>query len=451
MPSTAKNEATVQPRRKGRPRTAETAAPSLVEILSLVRTERATTRQELERQSELGRAVVADRLSTLTDLGFVDESELGTATGGRAPRLVRFSASRGSILVATLDQTALGVGLADLGGNLKMEHHEAADLTQPASALLDRLTTLFRWILDMQQGSGELWGISISVPGVVTESGGSFFQDETPPVLPGWESFLLVEKLVDAFDVPIWLRSSVETMTMGEFHSGAGSGRRTMLFVKVGKRIGAGLVNDGVLFRGAQGAVGLIGSVPVSYGERHGTLETMAGSEAIIREGRAQADRGLSAILSDHVRRGGEITAVEVAQAAHMGDAAAIEILSQSGRMIGQVVATLANMLNPELIVLSGSIAQSNDILLAAAREAIYGASHPLVSRDLQIIRSQMGSSSGLVGAAIVAVESLFSPAVLRDWIMAGRPQAHPQFEALRGRLETQAADVAAVVPPPKA
>jgi len=159
----------------------------------------------------------------------------------------------------------------------------------------------------------------------------------------------------------------------------------------------------------------------------------------------------LSPILAEHLRRGGEITAVEVAQAAHMGDAGAIDILSQSGRMIGQVVATLANMLNPELIVLSGSIAQSNDILLAAAREAIYGASHPLVSRDLQIIRSQMGSSSGLVGAAIVATESLFSPAVLRDWIMAGRPQAHPQFEALRGRLETQTAAVAAVMPPPKA
>ena len=150
MPSTAQMEADLQPRRKGRPRTSETAAPSLVDILNLVRTERATTRQELERESELGRAVVADRLGTLADLALVDESELGAATGGRAPRLVRFSANRGSILVATLDQTALGVGIADLGGRLKMEHHEAADLTQPVSALTDRLITLFRWILEMQ-------------------------------------------------------------------------------------------------------------------------------------------------------------------------------------------------------------------------------------------------------------------------------------------------------------
>lgn len=451
MPSTAQMEADLQPRRKGRPRTSETAAPSLVEILNLVRTERATTRQELERDSELGRAVVADRLSTLAELALVDESELATATGGRAPRLVRFSADRGSILVATLDQTALGVGLADLGGRLKMEHHEAADLTQPVSALTDRLVTLFRWILDMQQDTGDLWGISISVPGAVADGGETLFQQSTPAVLPGWENFPIIERLVEAFDAPVWLRSSVETMTMGEFHAGAGVGHRTMLFVKVGKRIGAGLVSDSLLFRGAQGAVGLIGSVPVSTGDRQGTLEAMAGSDAVAREGRAQAESGASPILAEQARRGSEITAIEVAQAAHMGDAAAIEILSQSGRLIGQVVATLANMLNPELIVLSGSIAQTNDILLAAAREAIYGASHPLVSRDLQIIRSHMGSSSGLVGAAIVAAEGMFSPAVLRDWIMAGRPQAHPLFQSLKGRIGARDTAAAAIARPPKA
>jgi predicted NBD/HSP70 family sugar kinase len=431
----AQLEDDILPRRKGRPRVAETAAPSLTEILNLVRSERATTRQEIERESELGRAVVADRLGTLSDLALIDERELGTATGGRAPRLVRFSANRGAILVATLDQTALGVGIADLSGRLLMEHHEEGDLTQPVSSLCDRLVTLFRWILDRQEGPTDLWGISISVPGAVADGGESIFQQATPPVLPGWEQFPLVERLVETFDAPVWLRSSVETMTMGEFHAGAGVGHRTMLLVKVGKRIGAGLIGEKTLFRGAQGAVGLIGSVPVSTTERAGTLEAMAGSDAIAREGRASAESGTSPVLADLLRRGGEITAIDVAHAAQMGDAAAAEILSLSGRLIGQVVATLANMLNPELIVLSGSIAQTNDILLAAAREAIYGACHPLVSRDLQIIRSHMGSSSGLVGAAIVAAEGMFSPPVLRDWIMAGRPQAHPLFSDLKGRI----------------
>ncbi|MCW5706424.1 ROK family protein [Shinella sp.] len=434
MPTTATAQTDGYPRRKGRPRVSETAAPSLVDILNLVRTEQATTRQEIERHSELGRAVVADRLGTLGELGLIDESELGTPTGGRAPRLVRFAADRGRILVATLDQTAIGVGVADLAGSLLMEHHEAAELAQPVSALAERLITLFRWILE-RQADPQLYGISISVPGAVPDGGEALFQRSTPGVLPGWESFPLVETLIAAFDAPVWLRSSVETMTMGELHAGAGGGRNTMLFVKVGKRIGAGLANDGALFRGAQGAVGLIGSVPVTVGDRTGTLEAMAGSDHIAQDGKVAAEHGASPILAEHMRRGSEITALEVAQAAQMGDAAAIDILAQSGRLIGQVVATLANMLNPALIVLSGSIAQTNDILLAAAREAIYGACHPLVSRDLQIIRSQMGSSSGLVGAAIVATEGLFAPAMLRDWIMAGRPQAHPLFQQVKDEI----------------
>ncbi|WP_421577308.1 ROK family protein [Shinella sp. M31] len=446
MPTTATEQTDEHTRRKGRPRVSETAAPSLVDILNLVRTEKANTRQAIERHSELGRAVVADRLGTLGELGLIDESELGTATGGRAPRLVRFAADRGRILVATLDQTAFGVGIADLAGSLLMEHHEAAELTQPVSALAERLITLFRWILE-RQADPQLYGISISVPGAVPDGGGALFQRSTPGILPGWESFPLVETLIATFNAPVWLRSSVETMTMGEFHAGAG--RNTMLFVKVGKRIGAGLANDGALFRGAQGAVGLIGSVPVTVGDRTGTLEAMAGSDHIAQAGKVAAEHGASPILAEQMRRAGDITALDVAQAAQMGDAAAIDILAQSGRLIGQVVATLANMLNPALIVLSGSIAQTNDILLAAAREAIYGACHPLVSRDMQIIRSQMGSSSGLVGAAIIATEGLFAPAMLRDWIMAGRPQAHSLFQQVKDEIARRNTMVGDTMRPP--
>lgn len=438
-------------RGKGRPRTIETAAPSLVELLNLVRSGAANTRQELERQSEFGRAVVADRLKMLGDLGLVDESELGTATGGRAPRLVRFAARRAAILVTTLDQTAIGVGVADLSGNLLTEHHEAADLTAPPAELIDRLTALFRWSMDRHAPQGGTWGISLSVPGAVQGTTDSEFLTTTPPVLPAWEGFPLVETLTRTFGVPVWMRSSVETMTMGELHAGAGNGLRTMLFVKVGRRIGAGIVCDGQLYRGAQGAAGLIGSLPVTSGGRSGPLDAMAGSDMIQREGMAVAKDGRSPVLADILRRGGEITAIEVSQAAQMGDPESVAILSNSGHLIGQVVATLANALNPELIVLSGAIVQTNDILLAALREAVYGASHPFVTRDLRIIRSQMGNSAGLVGAARVASEALFAPAFLKEWVMQGSPLAHPAFGEFAGRPAVKAAEQSALPLPPAA
>jgi len=166
----------------------------------------------------------------------------------------------------------------------------------------------------------------------------------------------------------------------------------------------------------------------------------------IEREGQAAAPDGRSPMLADILRRGGEITAIEVSQTAQMGDPASVAILTESGHLIGQVVATLANALNPELIVLSGSIVQTNDILLAALREAVYGASHPFVTRDLRIIRSQMGSSAGLVGAARVASEHLFASGFLKEWVMQGSPLAHPAFATLHARLSAEAP----APPPPR-
>lgn len=439
----------LRPRGKGRPRTAETAAPSLVELLNLVRSESATTRQELERRSDLGRAVVSDRLTLLGELGLVDESALGTATGGRAPRLVRFAERRAAILVATLDQTAIGVGVADLKGNLLTEHHEAADLSAPPAQLTERLAALFRWSLDRHAASQGVWGISLSVPGAVQSGADGTFLTATPPIMPTWEGFPLVETLSRTFGVPAWIRSSVETMAMGELHAGAGLGQRTMLFIKIGNRIGAGIVFEGQLFRGAQGAAGLIGSLPATSAGITGTLDSLAGSNMIQREGMLAATEGRSPLLADTLNRGGEISAIEVAQAAQLGDATSIAILAKSGHLIGQVVATLANALNPDLIVLSGSLVQTNDILLATIREAVYGASHPLVTRDLRIIRSQMGSSAGLVGAARVASEALFAPSFLKEWVMQGSPLAHPAFDKFLGQLAHATAPTPSPQPPP--
>ena len=139
-------------RRVGRPTTLESGGTSLATILTLIRAGAATTRIDIERKAELGRAVVADRLATLEQLGLVEEGDLGPAMGGRAPRQVRFRAHIEVILGAHVDRTSLAVGLADLAGNLIVEHHEAADLALGPEPILDRLTTLFLWLLDERGG-----------------------------------------------------------------------------------------------------------------------------------------------------------------------------------------------------------------------------------------------------------------------------------------------------------
>ena len=123
---------------------------------------------------------------------------------------------------------------------------------------------------------------------------------------------------------------------------------------------------------------------------------------------------------------------------AQLGDAFCADLLGRTGRLIGESLAPLVNLLNPAAVVLAGTLAHSGEILLAAVREAIYRRSHPVVTRDLRIARSELAGSAELVGAAALAAEETFAPNRAREWIAHATPRRQPSFEALlveaRGR-----------------
>ena len=105
-----------------------------------------------------------DRLATLAEFGLINDRDVGRSVGGRAPRLVRFRAEAGRLLVANIDRDTIGVGLASLDGQLVLEHYEDIDPGMSADALFQRLNALFTWSLD-QDGAPGLWGISLGLPG----------------------------------------------------------------------------------------------------------------------------------------------------------------------------------------------------------------------------------------------------------------------------------------------
>jgi len=429
--------ATAQRRpRVGRPTTLESGGPSLAVVLSLVRAG-ALTRLDIERESELRRAAVADRLATLERLGLVEEGELGRPSGGRAPRYVRFRASAGVILVAHVDRMSLAVGLADLAGNLVVEHHEAADLAFGPEPILDRLTTLFYWLLDERGGKEAAWAVGVALPeaALVEANDGDTFGIATLDVLRAWRSVDFAEELSLRFGAPAFPRSNAQMMTLGEMRAGAGLGVEDLVCVRVDRSVSAGVVCGGRLHPGAHGLAGLFGHAPTGEGGdvpchcgAKGCLDAVASAEAIERAAIFAAAGGRSRYLADVMARQGDVTANDVSHGAQLGDAFCAELLSRSGRLIGESLAPIVNLLNPAVVVLAGALAHSGEILLAAVREAIYRRSHPLATRDLRIVRSQLAGSAELVGAAGHAVDQVFASA--RGWVPAGSPRRGPSFLA---------------------
>jgi len=419
-------------RRLGRPKV-RAEKDGLALVLSLVRSGRAETRQEIERLSGLSRAVVVDRLTTLISSGLVEEGDLGASTGGRAPRQVRFASTAGHVLVGALGTTTLGVGLADLSGRLLLEHHEPADVTIGAARTLDRLDALFEWLLDEHPAARAVWGIGLALPGPVELAGGSLSSRAVLHLMPGWDEYPVQERLSSRFGAPVWLDSEVHLMALGELRAGRGAGGDDLLFLKIGTGISAGLCANGKLHRGAQGHAGDIGHVAVNVDNgvicrcgNTGCLEALAGGEAIAREGQLAAEDGRSQLLAEVVASGQAVTAADVGMAANRGDPFSVELLARSGRLVGETLATLVNAYNPSLIVVGGGVSQAGEILLAAIREALYRRSRSLATRDLHIVRSEMGKTAGLMGAAFAVADELFSWEYLRTWIQDGAPTRHP-------------------------
>lgn len=410
---------------------------SLAAILNLVRSGEATTRLDIERDARLGRAVVADRLATLEGFGLIDNRGIGRSVGGRAPRLVRFRPEAGRLLVANIDRDTIGVGLARLDGKLVLEHYEDIDAGMSAHALFQRLDALFTWSLDQDSAAG-LWGISLGLPGPVTSRGKDRVELPDISAMPDWHEARVLCRLVDRFAVPLWARSAVQVATMGEIGALTSEQNGDLLFVDLGSEISAGFLSEGRLHRGAQGIAGSIGHVYL--GDAHtaicgcgkaGCLQAVAGCGAVAREGLRAATDGRSRVLAETLRKTGVVTVADIGTATRFGDPFSADLLARTGRLIGTVLATLVNVLNPSIVVIGGELAQTGDICIAAIREGIYRHSQPLLTRDLAVVRSRMARSSGLLGAAEVALHALFAPDILEGWITSGSPLAHPDVVRL--------------------
>jgi glucokinase-like ROK family protein len=405
----------------------EEIVDALVSVLDVVRHEAASSRPEIMRRTGLGRGVIVQRVEELIGRGLLAESGLGPSTGGRAPRAIRLNASAGHILVADLGATSIGVGIADLSGNLIEQHEEPADITRGPEAILGRVDELLAELTDRADDSlGGLWGIGIGVPGPVEFATG---RPTSPPIMPGWDDYPVRERFTERHGVPVWVDNDVNLMALGEYRAGAARGHDAAIFVKVGTGIGAGILIDGKLHRGAQGSAGDVGHIQVTDDPQIicrcgnvGCLEALAGGAALARDGTQAARDGRSALLARLLAERGQIEATEVGWAAAHGDAASRELIAMAGRRIGRMVATLVNALNPSLVVIGGGVTGVGDALIASVRETVYARSLPLATRDLLIVRSGLGDETGRIGAASIVADELFSRARIATWLPSGSP-----------------------------
>ena len=401
----------------------------LVAILDHLRANGASSRAALAEATGLGRSVLTQRVDSLLEYGLLAEDRIGVSTGGRAPRLLRFRADAGHLLVADLGATSTDVALADLAGAILVHRQEASDISAGPDAVLARVEELFdECAAEAGASPDDLWAIGIGVPGPVEFESG---RPVSPPIMPGWDGYAVRERFA-ARGVPVWVDNDVNVMALGELTAGCGRGVDDFVYVKIGTGIGAGIVVDGRIHRGAKGSAGDVGHIDVQAGREvtcrcgmSGCLEAFAGGAALGRDAETAAREGRSPILRALLDDKGHLTAEDVATASKHGDPVSVELITEAGRLIGQMLTGIVNFFNPSLLVIGGGVAGAGDLLLATVRQTIYRRSLPLATRDLTVRRSALDDRAGVIGAATMAANELFAPAYLPRWLGSGSPAGH--------------------------
>ncbi|AZS43155.1 ROK family transcriptional regulator [Microbacterium oleivorans] len=378
-------------------------APGASELFQLLRDGSPRTRAELAKSTGLARSTIAARVDELMRMGLVTAVADKVSTGGRPPSQFALNPAAKVVIAADLGASHATVAISDLAGTVLAESSERIDIADGPDAVLGWLLDGARRLLaDVGRDDASVAAIGIGVPGPVEHSSG---RPSNPPIMPGWDRFDIPGWLQEHIAVPVLVDNDVNMMALGE-RAGAWPSVDNLLFVKIATGIGAGLVSDGHLQRGAQGVAGDIGHVHVARGGdvpctcgNRGCLEALASGPAIARN-----LRGIG--VEAH-------TASDVVELVKRGNVEAIQAVRQAGRDIGEVLTTCVSLVNPSMIAIGGSMARVGEHLIAGVREVVYARSAPLATAHLSIVQSATGAEAGVLGAGMLAVEHALSHDVL--------------------------------------
>jgi len=361
------------------------------------------TKLEVAQLARMSRTAAAQRVDLLREKGYLEVLTTTVIGRGRPAERLSVARDRGVLLVADIGATGMRAALCDSTGEVVSEQYATLDITDGPTAVLGSVDAVFATLL--RRGSrttADVIGIGVDVPGPVDHATGRVI---SPPIMTGWHEHDIPGHFATRYRCPVIVEKDTNAMVVGERQRVHGE-VDDMVFVKIGTGIGTGLFVRGELYRGANGAAGDIGHIalrseadqPLCRCGNVGCVEAYAGGWAIARDLTA-AGYPTSSVS-------------EIVTAVRAGNRVALTLVREAGRVIGEAVSDIVNMINPSTIVFGGQLAELDDIILAAAREVIYRRSAPLATRNLHIEPSGI-EDPGVRGLAHLIAERVYAPEVV--------------------------------------
>lgn len=358
-------------------------------VLETLRSRGALTQAELARRTSLAPSTVSKIVHTLLEAGVVD---MEADKQGRRGQLVTLSSSAGLVVGIDMGRDHVHVALANLAHEVVAEQHrtlpQGHSMTKGLGSADDTITEL---LADLGIARDRVVGACLSIPAPVDAEG----MISATALMPGWTGVNLATAAEQVLGLPVLVENDANLGALGEATWGAGRDIRNVVYLKLAAGIGAGLILNGEIFRGATGTAGEIGHTTVvengaicQCGNR-GCLETVANSTHVI---------GL--LTPTHGRLG----IPRIVELAREGDPGCRRVLGDTGRVVGVAVANLCNIVNPQRLIVGGELSAAEDLLLRPMGESVRLNGIPAAVRSLEIVRAELGARAHVLGAVAYAL-----------------------------------------------
>ena len=382
------------------------------EVLQFVWRRREVSRAEIARRTGRSRSTISEVVARLLPTGLIREVGSGESRGGRRPILIGFRDDASTILGVDIGAAHVSVALTDLRGRIlewREENHPVRSDPHGTAALAMKLGDAC--LAARGPGAPEPMGIGVAVPSPVDPLSPYRILER---ILPAWHDFDLLGELRNHFGIPVFVDNDANLGALAEHHWGKAVGIDDFAYLKVATGIGAGLMIDGEIYRGATGVAGEIGHVAIDprgpqcvCGNR-GCLATFVGSRALVARTRALLQDFPQSVLA-----GTDPDIWTLEDAALADDPLARKVVDEAARHLGIVIAGVLNLMNPGSVILGGSLARLGDRLVTPLKEAVAGRTLVASAAASDIRTSELGPRATALGAAThVLVAALADPSL---------------------------------------
>lgn len=369
-----------------------------------------STIPELSKELNLSVPTIAKVIAEMCEDGYIVNCGKMDTGKGRSPVIYGLAPDSGYFVGVDLMSNGLNLGLMNFKGELvKLDMDVPYQYRNSQEGLDELCGHVTDFIEQLDIAKERILNVGVNIPGRVNpEMGHSFsrFNFEERP---------LVDLMAERIGCRVYIDNDTRAMTYGEMSKGVVKGEKDVIFVNLSWGIGCGLILNGELYTGKSGFSGEFGHFPSFDNEvlchcgKRGCLETEISGMALHRNLLQSVKEGRQTLLAEQIMKDeASLTLDDIIDATLKEDLLCIELVEDIGQKLGRYLAGLINLLNPEMVIIGGSLARTGDSILQPVKSAVRKYSLNMVNRDSAIVLSKLQGKAGVTGACLLARKSLF-------------------------------------------